>query len=374
MARSNQRICRIALRRTNRPSASSLSSWYPWTVSHSSRRAAISCALCQRAEGSLSRQRLTTLTSSLSILGPQLAEIGRRLARRDLHHVVVALRDPRPPPGEELEEHHAEGEQVGARVDVVARRDLGRHVRGLALAHPGERLGEPLLGLGHAEVGDLHLALEPAEHVAGREIAVHQVEQLAALGAERVGGGEAAANPGGDVHHHPLGERLARLEDRLHEAEQRHALDQLEGEVLALLVAPPPDDLDHVRVAERGRHPHLVEELLGEGRILRDVGVEPLHRDEPARAPVGREHPAEIHARGLARGDLGEGLERDRALQRAGLRAARIADRAAVCAGSGLRRARGERRHAARVYQTWARAAAIACGTPPMSALRCRSR
>src|SRR5262249_10301967 len=113
---------------------------------------------------------------------------------------------------------------------------------------------------------------------------------------------------------------------------------------------------------------HLVEELLDEGGVLRHVRVEPLHRHQGAGAPHGRDrlgvggrgrigdHPAEIDPRRRARGDLGQHLERERAGR-----------------GYGTRRLRGGR-HPARVYQTGARAAAIACGTPDRSALRWRSR
>ncbi|KYF98353.1 hypothetical protein BE20_35335 [Sorangium cellulosum] len=83
-ARSNQRICLMALRRTNRPSASSFPSRYPWLRSQPSSRAKISSALWKREAGSRSRQPMTIATSSLSIFG--------RSSRRSAAGCVVMLR------------------------------------------------------------------------------------------------------------------------------------------------------------------------------------------------------------------------------------------------------------------------------------------
>ena len=294
-------------------------------------------------------------------LGPQLAQIRRGLAGGDLHHLEVVLGDPGAAAGEELEEHHAQREQVGAAVDLVGPGLLRRHVGGLALVHPGERLGEALLGLGRAEVGDLHLPVEADQHVAGGEIAVDEVLHLPVRRAQRVGGAQAPADAEGDVDDHALAERLAGVEDGLHQPEQGHALDQLDGEVRALLVAPPPRHLDHVGVPQPVGDPDLVEELTDEGGVLGDVGVEPLHRHQRAGARRRGEEPAEVDAGGRPRRDLGERVERDRA------------GRGRSREGRSLRRERGER-HPGRLYQTSARAAAIACETPPRSALKCRSR
>jgi hypothetical protein len=94
------------------------------------------------------------------------------------------------------------------------------------------------LAFARPEVGDLDAPVEADEHVAGRQIAVHEVQVLA-VGARSPC---AAASPGRsrrEVHDHALGEGLARVEDGLHEARERDALHELDGEVRALVVASP---------------------------------------------------------------------------------------------------------------------------------------
>ena len=82
-------------------------------------------------------------------------------------------------PVEQLVEHHPEGIDVGARVDVHRRRVglLGRHVRRRAHDRPdvGEaHVGQLHLGrLGHAEVD--HLRRRPAVHLRDQHVARLQV-------------------------------------------------------------------------------------------------------------------------------------------------------------------------------------------------------
>ncbi|MEI2648580.1 MAG: hypothetical protein V9G15_06115 [Dermatophilaceae bacterium] len=89
----------------------------------------------------------------------QLGDVAREVRRRDLMRLVAP---DRPASREHLEDHHAEREDVGARVDRVRRvRLLRRHVLGRAHDHAGPR--EPAIEL----AGDLQL----------RDAEVEQLEQ-----------------------------------------------------------------------------------------------------------------------------------------------------------------------------------------------------
>ncbi len=245
-------------------------------------------------------------------LGAEGGDVFRGRARHQLKHLELAPARPRVPSREELEEHDPEREQIGARVDRLLRRLLGGHVVRVAFEQPGEGLGHPLLRLREAEVGDEHAAVEPDEDVAGRQIAMHELEQLSVRGSKPVGGGETGADLRAEVDDHPLGERLSSLEDRLHEAREGDTLHQLDGEERPFSVGAPPHDVGHVRVIEGGRHPHLVDEHAVELRVLRDVRVEPLHRHELARLLARRADAAELHTRSRSRRDLREQLEDER--------------------------------------------------------------
>jgi hypothetical protein len=61
--------------------------------------------------------------------------------------------------GEQLPEDDADREDVGARVDLLPHRGLGREVAELALDDAGLALLELARRLGEAEVHDLHLAV-----------------------------------------------------------------------------------------------------------------------------------------------------------------------------------------------------------------------
>ncbi len=101
-------------------------------------------------------------------------------------HIAYRFALEQPPAGKHLEEHHAEGPDVGTLVDGFGSRLLGRHVGGGAENHafdggvPGERGRQRrvrvatlrLPGLGEPEVEHLDHALVGELDVGGFEVAV----------------------------------------------------------------------------------------------------------------------------------------------------------------------------------------------------------
>ena len=101
---------------------------------------------------------------------------------------------------EHLPEHGTGAEQVGAVVDRIAAHLLGAHVGDLAGA-PGGRgaarcVGRGLEHAGHAEVDDLHVAVEGEDDVVGADVAVDEAHALAILPDLAVGMGQPAADLG----------------------------------------------------------------------------------------------------------------------------------------------------------------------------------
>jgi hypothetical protein len=142
-----------------------------------------------------------------------LVERRRRhdVAALDLHQrLVLVLGREQRASGQQLVRDHARREQVAARVELLARERLGRHVGELALDPPG--LGAELrrLRLGDAEVDDLDLAGEGHQHVGRRDVAVDQAEWMARLVGLAV----------------RVVERLAQLEQQAHgDVDRRRARD-----------------------------------------------------------------------------------------------------------------------------------------------------
>ena len=93
-----------------------------------------------------------------------------------LDRLVVGLAVEQALAGEQLVQQDADGEDVGAAVDLLAAGRLGRQVAELALDHA--RVGRlELRGrLGQAEVHQLHLAALGDEDVGRRDVAVHDAE------------------------------------------------------------------------------------------------------------------------------------------------------------------------------------------------------
>ena len=141
------------------------------------------------------------------------------------------------------------------------------------------------VGLGDAEVGDLHRPAARHQHVGGLHVAVH--EAGAVRGVERVGDLLADADHVGDRAGRPCSSMRWR---------SVRAVDQLHHDVGDAVVVAGVVGRHDVRVDEPRRGDRLVAEP-GAGRVVGgEVGAQDLHRD-PARQHrvVGdphRGHPA----------------------------------------------------------------------------------
>src|SRR5688500_294407 len=99
--------------------------------------------------------------------------------------------------------------------------------------------------------------------------------------------------------------RLAR--ERRDEVLPRHALEVLHHEVEDAVVLPELVHLAHVRVREPRGEPSLVEELIDERPVRREVRENALDRDE-LREPTNTVEPREIELRHSAAPELAQHL------------------------------------------------------------------
>ena len=176
-------------------------------------------------------------------------------------------------PGEQLVEDDAERVEVGACVDPLALRLLGRQVGGGA-EHRGGR-GHRLVAhrARDAEVGHLHRAVVGEHDVAGLDVAVD--EQVLV----RVG--ERTAHVGGDLQAAVLGQP-AGVERLL----QRAPVDALHDDERLVAVDARVEDDDEVRVGEPGDVARLVLEARGERGVLAEAFAQDLDGDLAVEEPV----------------------------------------------------------------------------------------
>ncbi len=232
--------------------------------------------------------------------GQRVAQ-ARRILEDDLHrqghHVVAAV-------GlharEQLEQHHAQREQVARRGrDPIAARLLRRQVGGRAQREPGGRERPLPARARDADVDELH---------AGARGRLHE---------EEAGGLDVAVDDAGPVQRRKAERRLA---DDLHHAaragapgllpaSQVLAVEPLEDQVGAIArVAPVGYVPDHVRAVELGEQGRLALEARDHGRLA-EVGVEALDRDRR----VGGEVTAGVE--GSPRAARDEGVEAEAWIQ-----------------------------------------------------------
>ncbi len=188
----------------------------------------------------------------------------------------------------ELVEDRAEREHVAARVELFASALLGRHVGELALERALLRLRALVRPLRDAEVRNLDGAVVRHEDVRRRDVAVDDVERLAAGAALFVRVVQAGRRRGDDpdgvrqrkwrrLPRRAVGGRVGDLRLRLHELAQVRAEHVLHREERRLAVRADVVDLGDVRVRERRREARLVEEhaqQLGLEGVLRQDALD----------------------------------------------------------------------------------------------------
>ena len=182
---------------------------------------------------------------------------------------------------EQLPQDDAHREHVGASVDLEPARGLGGQVAELALHHAGIGRLDLAVGLGQAEVHELHLAVLRQQDVRRRDVAVDDAERLVGLGVLELVG---------------VLQRLAALD---HHVDDRGGVEALALAALALdqplQVAPvhelhheevrvvgrlrDVEDLDDVGVLQEQRQPRLVEEHADELLVLRQVRQDAFDRN-----------------------------------------------------------------------------------------------
>ena len=185
---------------------------------------------------------------------------------------------------EHLVEHAPERVDVGARVDGLALRLLGREVRGGADHRRGLRRRGVALHPRDAEVHHLHLAGARDHHVRGLDVAVHDAVRVRGLQRRRDLLGELDGL-------HRRGRAAGREERR-----ERAPLDVLHHDVLRVAVGAGVEDAHDVRVVQARRGLRLTAEPRDESGVAVERVEEDLDRDgaveRRVEAPEDLGHPA----------------------------------------------------------------------------------
>ncbi len=230
--------------------------------------------------------------------------LGHRHQRRHLRGPLE-----QPLPRRQLPQEHADAEDVGARIDRLPARLLGRHVRVLALEQPRLRLRRVDCAgrLGDAEVDQLDRALVGDQHVLRRDVAVHEAERLAVGADARVRVVQAAQHVGDDAAAPaPSGGRLSASVGLADDPAQVLAVHVLHGDEVLIAQLAQVEDLHHVRVVEPRRDPRLVEEHLDERVVAAKLRQDALDHHQLLEA---------LHAGLLGQEDLGHAALGELALE-----------------------------------------------------------
>ena len=217
-------------------------------------------------------------------------DVGRQSGHRDPGREVVndvGLGHPVPEAAlrQQLPQHDADGEHIGAAVDGLAAEVLGRHVDELALERAGPRAMRGRRRLGDAEVHQLHLAVVGHEHVVRADVAVNDAQRVAGVIGQLV----RVVQAGQGVDENAKAQREAELarSHAVQHGRQRLAVEVLHrdrqvGSLLDHLVG-----LNHVRMIEADRQPRLVVKHRHEVGIGGEVGPDSLQDDDLADAAAG---------------------------------------------------------------------------------------
>jgi hypothetical protein len=216
--------------------------------------------------------------------GLELERVGRieRAGLRELalddaiHRLEVVLGAERATLGGQLVQHDAEREHVGAAIDDLAPALLGGHVRELALDGPRLGLERAVVGLGDAEVEQLHRAVPRQHDVRRRHVAMHDLQHLAGGALALVSVVQPGRHRRRDVDAHRQRDALAGGHRALEQRAHGVAVDVLHRQEVRVVLEA---DLEHpgdVRVVQRRRHPRLVEEHLDELLVVAAVAGDDL--------------------------------------------------------------------------------------------------
>ncbi len=196
-------------------------------------------------------------------------------------------------PGQHLVEDDADRVEVGALVDGLALGLFGRQV--LGRAQNGAGLGHlRVVGLGDAEVGDLHRAGGVDQDVLRLDVAVHDVRAVGHLHRGKQLEGYA----------HRLARGVATLAADV--VLERLALDVLHDDVVGAVDRAPVVDVDDVGVVDAGRGLGFAAEALDELLVAGVALEQHLDRDaaaQRARLRRGRRRPCRRRPAGAARGN-----------------------------------------------------------------------
>jgi hypothetical protein len=148
----------------------------------------------------------------------------------------------------QLVEHDAEREDVAASIERLAAALLGAHVGVLAFDLAARRLGEAMGSGRDAEVEQLDVTAVGHEHVLRRHVAVDELEVVACLVGELVGGVKPVADLRDDPRAEPIGDGLVPLGQTPHDAGEVLADQVLHDEEQVATDLAELVDLDEVRV------------------------------------------------------------------------------------------------------------------------------
>ncbi len=202
---------------------------------------------------------------------------------------------------EQLVEHDGQREHVGPPVDLPPALDLFRgHVGELPLEAVPDRVLCAVVGLGHAEVDELHLAPHRQHDVPRVHVAVHDVH-AAPIGVHpMVGVVEGGQHVGADAEDDGQREGLVLLGEPALEASQVTARHVLHGqEELVALLAEVVDARD-VLVLQFGVDARFVVEHPDEAVVGLVLGVDALDHQEAHEARVVDRASGEVDLRHAA--------------------------------------------------------------------------
>ena len=176
--------------------------------------------------------------------------------------------------------HHAKRIQVAARVGLAALRLFGREI--CCGAHDRARLGKSVFngrthGAGNAEVGNLHLAIEPNQNVARLNVAVHHTVVVS------------NSKRGGH-----LNSNVARLIDRqfalvAQQAGKRSALHKLHCNEIGVVYFAPVVHGNNVGVRQVGCRLRLASKPLDERGIICKLRKQHLQSNRAIEQNVARQ-------------------------------------------------------------------------------------